>query len=151
VVEHASGRDAVRDRACTVLADRTWVTPMTDRDDRRSTTLRTCARCTRQLGRGLGRIRRGLRRRLDRRGPPCAFELADITVPVHARHGEQMCASVEDGLTIAAGVRRGCPHCRHYVRSPEILEQLTEPIPARPGLAGDLLGICSGHVGWASP
>ena len=130
----AGSRDVVRERARTVLGDRTWVTRMTDRYDPtvyRAADMRDVYQANWDEASAVsveGYVNDWIVSVL-----PWGFELADITAPVHAWYGEQdVLVPVEDGLTIATGVRHGtahgCPYCRHYVpvgHWPEILEQLT--------------------------
>lgn len=134
VADPAGSRDAVHERARTVLGDRTWVTRMTERYDPSvydAAGMREVYQANWDEASAAsmeGYVDDWIASVLQ-----WGFELADICVPVHAWYGEQdVLVPVEDGLVIAAGVHQGtahgCPHCRHYVpvgHWPEILEQIT--------------------------
>jgi pimeloyl-ACP methyl ester carboxylesterase len=134
LADPAGSRDAVRERAATVLGDRTWVTRMTERFDPTvydAPEMRAVYQKNWDEASALsveGYVDDWIVSLL-----PWGFELEDITVPVHVWYGERdVLVPIDDGLKIAGDVRHGtahaCPHCAHYVpvgHWPEILQQLT--------------------------
>jgi pimeloyl-ACP methyl ester carboxylesterase len=132
LVDPSAARDQVRDRARAVLADRTWVTRMTERFDPHvfdAPQMRELYQSSWDEATAVS-----LEGYVDDwivHTRPWDFELADVRMPVSVWYGEQDPIVTQDhAATIVDQTPHsrpfGCPECRHYVAVahwPEILEQ----------------------------